>query len=433
MPSINKQKILIVGAGGGREHAIGWKIAQSPHVGEIFFAPGNAGTLNLGINVEIKSTDISKLIEFVQKEKIDLTLALSDDPLALGIVDEFRKQNLKIWGPTKAAAQLEWSKAFSKEFMERHGLPTARFKIFTNYDKAKDYIRRQNMPIVIKASGLALGKGVMICNTEEEANNALEKMLVTKIFGDSGNEVIIEEFLTGPEVSVHVLSDGGSYKIFPISQDHKKIGSGDTGPNTGGMGTIAPIPFINQEIMNSIEREIVIPTLSGMAREGVPFEGMLYPGLILTEKGPKILEYNARFGDPETQIYMRMLDTDLLEIFNSCVDKKLQSQEIKWKENTCACNIVLASGGYPGNYEKGEIISGIDEAEMQSDLVVFHAGTKMDGKDLKTNGGRVLGVSAIGDTLEEALKKAYKAIEKISFKGMQYRKDIGKKTLLLSK
>ncbi|MDD5721353.1 MAG: phosphoribosylamine--glycine ligase [Candidatus Pacebacteria bacterium] len=427
-----RQKILIIGAGGGREHALGWKIAQSPQCGQIFFAPGNAGTLKLGINVDIKTVDIPKLIEFAKKENIDLTLAASDGVLATDLVEEFRKANLRIWGPTKAAAHLEWSKTFSKDFMYKHNLPTAKFKIFNKFEEAKDYISRQSFPIVIKADGLAFGKGVIIAQNIEEANTALEEIMVKKIFGDSGNEVVIEEFLIGHEISIHALSDGSNYKIFPSSQDHKRIFEGDKGPNTGGMGVIGPLPFVSGEMMERIEKEVIAPTLKGMMDDGVPFEGILYPSLMLTKDGPKIIEFNTRFGDPECQVYMRLLDTDLLAILNACVDKKLNEQEIKWK-NVSACNIALASGGYPENYEKGKIITGIDEAEMQPDIVVFHAGSKMENGKLVTSGGRVLGVSAIGNSLEEALAKAYKAIEKISFRGMQYRKDIGQSALKTEK
>lgn len=424
---MQKLKILIIGSG-GREHAIGWKVKQSPRAGDLYFAPGNAGTLKLGMNVSISATDIPKLIEFAKKEKIDLTLALPDDPLALGIVDEFQKQGLRIWGPTKQASQLEWSKAFSKNFMERHGLPTARFKTFTNDTEAKDYVSRQPLPVVIKASGLALGKGVLICQTHEEANEALENILVEKVFGEAGNEVVIEEFLTGPEISIHAFSDGKNYKIFPTSQDHKKAGEGDTGLNTGGMGTIAPVPFVTPELLKIIEETIVAQTIRAMEQDGTPFIGLLYPGLILTENGPKLLEYNARFGDPETQSYMRLLETDILDIFDSCIDGTLANVEVKFK-NLSAATIILASGGYPESYEKGKVISGIDKVEMQSDIVVFHAGTAMKDRELVTSGGRVLGVSATAPTLEEALKNAYKAVTEISFEGMQYRKDIGKSSL----
>lgn len=425
----NKQKILIIGSG-GREHAIGWKVKQSERAGEIFFAPGNAGTINIGTNVDISATDIPKLLDFARREKIDLTLALPDDPLALGIVDEFQKARLRIFGPTKSASQLEWSKAFSKNFMRNHDLPTASFEVFSDIEKARLYLMRQKYPIVIKASGLAFGKGVVICNNSGEAGEALENMMIKKVFGESGAEVIIEEFLTGPEISIHAFSDGEHFSMFPASQDHKKIGEGNTGLNTGGMGTIAPLPLASGEFMKDIAEKIVSPTIKHMYENKNKFQGVLYPGLILTEEGPKILEYNARFGDPETETYMRLLDTDILEIFNACVDGTLDKIEIKWK-NISACTVMLASGGYPEKYEKGKEISGIESAEMGSNIVIFHAGTKMDGDKLVTNGGRVLGVTATGNNLEEALNSAYEAIKKINFEGMYYRKDIGGKMLSL--
>ncbi len=424
---INNQKILIIGSG-GREHAIGWKLAQSPRKPVLYFAPGNAGTAEIGTNVDIKAVDIPALIAFVKSKKIDTTLAIPDDPLALGIVDIFRMEGLRIFGPTKAAAQLEWSKAFSKKFMEAHHLPTAKFETFTNFDDAMNYVKGEDTPIVIKASGLALGKGVVIAQTLEEAEQVLKEMLVENKYGEAGKEVVIEEFMEGPEIAIHAFSDGISYDAFPPAQDHKKIGEGDTGPNTGGMGTIAPVPFVDEGLFLQIKNTIVVPSFVGMEYDGAPFEGVLYPGLMLTQNGPKILEYNARFGDPETQSYMRLLDTDLLDIIDACIDKTLNTLEIKWKE-IFACNIVLASGGYPGNYEKGKVITGIGEAEQEKDIVVFHAGTKMENGNLLTNGGRVLGVSATGTTLEEALVKAYKAIEKINFDGMYCRKDIGKSAL----
>jgi len=426
-----KIKTLIIGSG-GREHAIGWKVLRSTRAGQIYFAPGNAGTAKIGVNVNIKTTDIEKLIEFAQKEKIDLTLALPDDPLALGIVDEFQKTGLRIWGPTKVASRLEWSKSFSKDFMKRHSLPTARFEIFEDFKIAKGYISRQQMPVVVKADGLAFGKGVVICETLLQAEKTLEDIMVKKIFGNSGNQVVVEEFLTGPEISIHALSDGKNYKIFPTAQDHKRIGEGDMGLNTGGMGVVAPLSFIGNEMLKRIEEEIIAPTLRAMIDEGTPFEGILYPSLMLTDSGPKIIEFNARFVDPEAQTYMRMLETDILDIFDACIDGRLDELQIKWKALS-ACTIVLASGGYPGGYEKGKLISGVDEAEMQPDIVVFHAGTKMENNTLVTGGGRVLGVSATGSSLEEALLKAYRAVEKISFEGMQYRKDIGKRALEMVK
>ncbi len=435
-----KQKILIIGAGGGREHAIGWRISQSSTATELFFARGNAGTAQIGTNLDIKETEISKLIEFAKNEKIDLTLALSDDPLALGVVDAFQAERLRIWGPTKGASELEWSKAYAKDFMKRHEIPTAKYEVFTDFDKAKIYVEKGNIPVVIKASGLALGKGVTVAQTKEEAVKALEQVLVNKVFGSAGNEVVIEEYLEGTEISIHAISDGESWKLFPASQDHKRIFDGNVGPNTGGMGVIAALPFVDEVMMNRIEQEIIAPTILGMKKEGRPFVGILYPGIMLTKDGPRVFEFNARFGDPETQTYMRLLESDLLDIIDASVDGKVSDLKIKWKENTppgtgqaFACNIALASGGYPGNYEKGKAISGIEKAVSEEDIVIFHAGTKMENDKLLTNGGRVLGVSATGSSLDEALQKAYKAIEKISFDGMQYRKDIGRSAISLKK
>ena len=324
---MQKQRILIIGSG-GREHAIGWKIKQSIRAEQIFFAPGNGGTGRIGINIPIKATDIPALLDFAKKENITLTLALPDDPLALGIVNEFQKKGLRIWGPTKEAAQIEWSKTFSKDFMRRHNLPTAKFMTFSDYKMAKKYITDQIFPIVIKADGLALGKGVIICETREQAYEALENIFIKKIFGEAGNEIVVEKFLAGPEISIHAFSDGKNYKIFPPSQDHKKIGEEDIGPNTGGMGTIAPLPFVSNNLFKEIEKNIVAPTLSAMNSDGYPFVGVIYPGLVLHKDGLKILEYNARFGDPETQTYMRLLDTDILDIFDACLDGKLNEIEI---------------------------------------------------------------------------------------------------------
>lgn len=424
--SKEKQKILIIG-GGGREHAVGWKVVQSTKAGQVFFAPGNAGTLEIGTNVDISAVDIPKLVEFAQKEKIDLTLALPDDPLALGVVDAFQAQDLRIWGPTKAGSELEWSKAYAKDFMKRHNIPTAKYEVFTDFEKAKIYVEKGLFPVAIKASGLALGKGVTIAQSKEEAIEALRKILVEKVFGNAGNEVIVEEFLEGVEISIHAISDGKSWKIFPPSQDHKRIYAGNVGPNTGGMGVIAPLSFVPDVLLARIEKEIVAPAILSMAEEGRPFIGCLYPGVMLTNEGPKVFEFNARFGDPETQTYMRLLETDLLDIIDASIDGKLSDLKIKWKENIYACNIALASGGYPAEYKKGKVITGIPEAQMGTDVVVFHAGTKLeDNGELVTNGGRVLGVSATGKNLKDALDGAYEAISKISFGGMQYRKDIGK-------
>jgi len=433
-----KLKILIIGAGGGREHALGWKITQparnaahnaaggSPPVRELFFARGNAGTAKLGTNLDIKETDAEKLLYFSKAEKMDLVLVVSDDALAAGVVDEFQKAGFRTWGPTKAAAKIEWSKTFSKDFMRRHNLPTAKFETFNNFEKAKEYVKDQSLPIVIKANGLALGKGVVICPDQESAYETLENFMIKKIFGESGSEVVIEEFMEGPEISIHVFSDGKNYKMFPVSQDHKKIGEGNTGPNTGGIGAITPLPFVDEKLFKKIEEDIVAPAIRGLVAEGTPFVGILYPGLMLTKDGPNLLEFNARFGDPEAEVYMRILESDLLDVIDASIDGKLNELEIKWVSAT-ACNIVLCSLGYPGKYETGKIISGVTEAEKEKDIVVFYAGTKMDDKgNLVTNGGRVLGVSAMGETLPDVLKKAYNAISKITFEGMQYRRDIGK-------
>jgi phosphoribosylamine---glycine ligase len=427
---MHKQKILIIGSG-GREHAIGWKIKQSERCGELYFAPGNAGTQTLGINIDIKETDILGLIEFVKQERIDLTLATPDYVLSEGIVDAFKEVGLRIFGPTREAAQLESSKAYAKSFIKNHNLPTAKFKVCTSFPEAEKYVRTHSFPLVLKANGLALGKGVLICHSLHEALQALDGILIQKIFGDAGSVVVIEEFLVGPEISIHAFSDGSTYKLFPPSQDYKKVGEGDTGLNTGGMGTVASVSLVNPSVMQTIEKEIVAPTIEGMRVLSSPFEGILYPGLILTPDGPKILEFNARFGDPEAHVYMRLLKTDLLDIIDACIDKRLHEIHIQWNTGV-ACTVILASEGYPGPIEKGKIILGIDEAEFDPAIVAFHAGTILNEGKIVTNAGRVLGVSAVGETLEEALSLAYKAIEKIHFEGMHYRRDIGHNARFLS-
>lgn len=457
-----KKSLLIIG-GGGREHALGWKLKQSPKVEKIYFAPGNAGTSELGENVDIKATDILALADFAEKNKIDFTVVGPDDSLALGVVDKFKKRGLKIWGPSQAAAQIESSKAFAKKLMQENNIPTAEFKTLTDYDEALRYVKKHfssvgaglgrpfpdsgrlkaaptgtTSPIVIKASGLALGKGVAVCKTLAEAKQFLQDVMVKKIFGDSGSTVVIEEFLQGMEFSVHAFSDGKSYKIFPPAQDHKTIYDGDQGPNTGGMGTVAPLPWMTGPIMDDISMEIVRPALKGLKKLGSPFAGLLYPGVMMTKNGPKVIEFNSRFGDPECQSYMRLLKTDLLDILEACVDGKLADISIEW-DTKYACCIVLASGGYPGHYERGLPITGVDEASKLEDIFIFHAGTKLasipsplEGRvreGLVTNGGRVLGVTSVADDLQEALNKAYAAIKLINFEGIHYRKDIGQKSL----
>lgn len=422
------KNVLIIG-GGGREHALAWKISQSPEIKQLYIAPGNAGTAQLGENVDIKATDIEGLVSFVIDNDIDFTVVGQDDPLALGIVDRLQEKGKRVFGPTQAAAQIESSKAFSKELMAKNNVPTASFKVFTDYDSAVSYVENQSLPIVVKVSGLALGKGVFICETKDNAKNALQEILVDKKFGAAGgDEVVIEEFMTGPEVSMHVFTDGKTSKLFPTSQDHKAIYEGNKGPNTGGMGTIAPLPWVTDGDIERIKREVVDQAVQGLTDADAAFSGLLYPGIMMTEDGPKTLEFNARFGDPETQSYMRLLDSDLLTILEACADGKLADVEVSWKEGYAA-TIILASGGYPESYEKGFEITGINDAEQDERVVVFHAGATMDGDKLVTNGGRVLGVSATGNTLQDALDTAYAAVEKINFEGKYYRKDIGQDSL----
>lgn len=424
-------KILIIGSG-GREHALAWKLKQSPQVAKIFVAPGNAGTAQLGENVSIPITDVGGLVHFAQTNKIDLTVVGQDDALAVGVVDAFLSKGLKIWGPTKAAAKIEWSKSFSKGFMKQADIPTANFKTFTDFNQALAYIKPQYLPTVIKADGLALGKGVTICRTMEEAEKTLRALMIDKIHGESGSEVVIEQFLQGREFGAHALSDGKNFLMFPPSQDHKAINDGDQGPNTGGMGVVAPLPWVNEDDMAEIKNHIIYRALEGLKDLGSPFCGLLYPGLMKTKDGIKVIEFNARFGDPECQVYMRLLENDLYQVLLACAEGRLKEIELKWRKGF-ACCVMLASGGYPDKYEKGLPISGIEAAEKMPDIVVFHSGTKLDNNQLLTNGGRVLGVTAIADDLKSALNKAYSAISKIHFDGMHYRKDIGKKTLNLIK
>ncbi|MCE9541178.1 phosphoribosylamine--glycine ligase [Candidatus Kaiserbacteria bacterium] len=419
--------VLVVGSG-GREHALAWKLKTSPRIGKLYIAPGNGGTGLVGENVDINATDFEALAKFAEEKGIGLTVVGPDDPLALGIVDFFEKKHLRIWGPSKAAAQIEGSKAFSKQLMREAGIPTARFDVFNDYEAARAGLRRHSLPVVVKASGLALGKGVFICATYEEGEAALKEMMVDKVFKDSGTEVVIEEFLIGQEISVHAMCDGMNFVLFPASQDHKRALDGDKGKNTGGMGTIAPLPWLTENDISTIGHSIVRPTLEALAERGAPFKGLLYPGLILTPEGPKVLEYNARFGDPETQVYMRLLESDLLDLLEASVDGTIGNARPTWRQ-AHAANIVLASGGYPDAYKKGVPITGIEAAEADAHVVVFHAGTKNEKSGLVTSGGRVLGVSALGNTLKGSLDVAYTAAEKIHFEGKQFRTDIGAKSL----
>jgi len=417
-------KILVVGSG-GREHTLVWKLKQSPTVRDIFVAPGNAGTGQIAENLPLVTTN--EIIEWLKKNKVDLVIVGPDNYLEEGIVDEIKKLKIPVFGPTKVAAEIEWSKSFAKQFMQEEGIPTASFHVFSDYKKASEYTKTQKFPLVIKASGLALGKGVVVAHNLSEAEQALKKMMNEKIFGSAGMDVVIEEFLVGKEISIHAFCDGETAILFPAAEDHKRIFDEDKGPNTGGMGTIAPVPWVSDKILKEIEEKIVQPTLRALKKRGRPFSGILFPGVMITDEGPKAIEFNARFGDPETQSYMRILETDLVEILLACTNGMLKKQKIKWSKKS-ACCVVCASGGYPGKYETGKTISGLDTIHNKS-VVVFHAGTKMDGNKAVTNGGRVLGVTAVGKNLKTALSKSYDAIKSISFEGMQYRKDIGKKSL----
>lgn len=414
-------KILVIG-GGGREHTIVWKLAQDKRIREIHCAPGNGGIASLAKCVDIAATDIEKMAVYAKEQRFDLVVVTPDDPLALGMVDRLQQEGIKAFGPVTAAAQIEASKVFSKNLMKKYHIPTAGYEVFSDFREAHAYIQKASLPLVVKADGLALGKGVIICNTLEEAENALHDIMVKKVFKDAGARVVVEEFITGPEVSVLCFCDGKTIKPMVSAQDHKRIYDDDKGPNTGGMGTFAPSPKYTPEIQKYVEEKIMRPTVDAMAAEGRAFKGVLYFGLMLTEDGPKVLEYNARFGDPETQVVLPLLKTPLLDIFNAVIDGTLSELPIEWVDETCVC-VVAASGGYPGSYEKGKEITGLDT--MDKDIMLFHAGTALkDGKYL-TSGGRVLGVTAKGADMPAARQKAYANIEKIHFEGMQYRRDIG--------
>jgi phosphoribosylamine--glycine ligase len=416
-------KILVIGSG-GREHALLWKLSQSPRVTSLLCAPGNAGTATIATNHPVAATDLSALVALAKAEKVDLTIVGPDDPLAAGVVDLFHAEGIRVFGPVAAAARLEASKSFAKEFMVRHGIPTAGSATFSDSAAALAHCATASYPLVVKADGLALGKGVVIAQNREEAATAVRQSMIEKVFGDAGNTVVIEEFLTGPECSIHALVDGKGYALFPDAKDHKRALDGDQGLNTGGMGTISPSREVDAAMQGRIRAEILDPFVRGLAADGLPFSGMLFPGLMMTPNGPKVLEFNCRFGDPETQSLMRRLKSDLLDLIEATIDGKLSSATPDWDTRAAVC-IVLASGGYPGPIEKGKVITGIEAASADPDVVVFHAGTALKDGKVVTNGGRVLGVTALGATLEEARAKAYAAAEKISFEGKQLRRDIG--------
>lgn len=420
-------KILVVGSG-GREHALVWKIAQSPLVKKIFCAPGNPGISELGENVNIKASDIDGLLQFAKNENIDLTVVGPEDPLVAGIVDKFEAEGLKIFGPNKAAAQLEGNKAFSKNLMKKYGIPTAAYETFTEKNKALQHLNQyKQSPVVLKASGLAAGKGVLICNTEEEAINGLDLIMEEKAFGAAGSEVVIEEFLDGEEVSIFAIVDGKNYKLFSPSQDHKRALDNDEGKNTGGMGAYAPAPIATDSFMENAKNSIIDPTINAMQQEGMPYKGLLYFGLIKTQNGTKVLEYNCRFGDPETEVVLPLLESDLVPLMIASIKGTISDETIKLK-NGFALDVVLASGGYPNGYEKGLEISGLDK--LEKDIVVFHAGTKTDKGKLLTSGGRVLNIVAMDGDFKFARQKVYDNIKKIHFKKMQFRTDIGNKCKL---
>ncbi len=416
-------KILVVGSG-GREHALVWKISQSRHVDKIFCAPGNAGIAKLAECVPIKADDIRGLLDFAKKEQIGLTVVGPEAPLVLGIVDIFEKEGLKIFGPSKEAARLEASKAFAKELMLEKGVPTAASATCLSVDEASQAISNfGSYPLVIKADGLAAGKGVVICKDEVEALEAVTNMQVRKVFGDAGNKVVIEEFLEGEEASILVLTNGDEVICLASSQDHKRIFDNDKGPNTGGMGAYSPAPVVTEDILKRIINEVVHPVLKGMKERNTPYRGILYAGVMIANNVPKVLEFNVRFGDPETQAVLARLDSDLVEAMLWAIGGG-KKPDLKWNKKFSVC-VVVASGGYPDKYEKGKSITGLDKALSFKDLIVFHAGTKISGRDIVTDGGRVLGVTALGNDIKDAINKAYKALEIIHFDDMHFRKDIG--------
>jgi len=414
--------VLVVGSG-GREHAICWKLAQSPKVTGLWCAPGNAGIAQVARCVDVKATDVEGMVSWAKENAMDFVVVAPDDPLAMGMVDAMEAAGIPAFGPRANAAVVEASKAFSKEMMKKYHIPTAKYQTFTELDAALSYLDEQGAPIVVKADGLALGKGVVVASTAEEAKQAVREMMEDRKFGDSGAKVVIEECMTGPEVTVLAFADGKRVIPMPASQDHKRAYDGNKGPNTGGMGAISPPPQYTPEIAERCAAEIFQPTIDALAAEGRPFKGVLYFGLMLTPDGPKVVEYNARFGDPECQVVLSLLDSDLMEIFEACVNGTLNQVDIRWKDEA-GCVLVLASGGYPLEYKKGCPIDGLTEAGKTA--VIFHAGTRLDeqGRYL-TNGGRVLGVTATAPTLEAAIQGAYSAAKHISFQNMHFRTDIG--------
>lgn len=438
-------KILVIGSG-GREHALVWKLAQSPHVTAMWCAPGNAGIAGERLVknevavecVDIGAEDLPRLLAFAEHKEVDLTVVGPDNPLALGIVDLFEEEGLRIWGPSRKAAQFEASKVFAQQFMEKYGIATARSGMFQDAKSAKDFAASLDGRCAVKADGLALGKGVLICSTVVEAEKAIDEILVRKTFGAAGVKIVIQEFLEGTEISLHALCDGKTAKLFPTSQDHKRALDGDQGLNTGGMGAYSPTPFLSESQVADVGRKILEPWLRGCAAEGIVFKGILYPGIMLTKDGPKVLEFNARFGDPETQVYLTRLENDLVDVLDASVAGTLDKVELKWSPMASVC-VVMASAGYPGNYVKGKVICGLEEVAKIPNVKVFHAGTARNHErhetyekgmnEIVTSGGRVLGVTGLGKDVAAAREVAYAAVEGIGFEGAQWRTDIALKAL----
>ncbi len=420
-------KVLVVG-GGGREHALVWKIAQSPKVTEVYCAPGNAGIAGQATIVPIKANDLNGLLDFSLKEKIDLTVVGPEDPLTRGIVDLFESKGLFIFGANGKAAEIEGSKAFAKEMMKKYHVPTAFYEIFDKRDDAVKYINKHGAPIVVKADGLAAGKGVIICKTVEEAIQSVDEIMVKKIFGEAGKRVVVEEYLVGEEASYIAFTDGKAILPLASSQDHKAIFDGDQGPNTGGMGAYSPAPVVSDEVHERIIERVLRPIIYGMGEEGRPYKGVLYAGLMIHEGHPKVLEFNARFGDPETQPVLMRMKGDIVPILEACMRGTLSQHRIEWDTRPSVC-VVMASNGYPGDYQKGKVIKGLNEASREEGVFVFHAGTALKDGQVITNGGRVLGVTGLGEDIPRAIERTYQAVKEISWDGVYYRTDIGQKAL----
>ena len=416
-------QVLVIG-GGGREHALVWKIKQSPKVEKIFCAPGNAGTAELAENIPIAADDIKGLLKFALKKGIGLTVVGPEQPLVKGVVDKFEEKGLRIFGPNARAAELEGSKSFSKDIMKKYGLPTAEYKTFNSADSAAKYIENKNCPLVVKADGLAAGKGVLLCQTADEALAAVDSIMGKRSFGEAGDKIVVEEFLEGEEVSVLAFSDGQTVLLMDSAQDHKAAYDGDKGPNTGGMGAYSPAPIFTETMRQKVRDKIMLPMIQAMQQEGRPYKGILYAGLMLTKTGPQILEFNARFGDPETQPLLVRMDSDIIPIFEACIDGTLDICPLQWKNESSVC-VVMAAKGYPDYYEEGKSMSGLKDANALPGVVVFHAGTKEQDGEVLTQGGRVLGVTAIGEDIATAISRAYEAVGKIEWDGIHYRKDIG--------